>query len=83
MMSKKPEQPSPTSIARAERQRLAAEEGARAMAEVDRNATAVRTNMERLRTLRRAKEAEQATTQAALPPVAKKKRKTTKAAVQR
>ena len=67
--------PSPTSLARTERQRVAAEEGARAMADVERNATAVRTNMERLRALREAREAEEATTQAAAPPAAKKKRK--------
>jgi hypothetical protein len=73
--NKKPVQPSPTSLARAERQRVAAEEGARAMADVDRKAVAVRSNMERLRALREAKEAEEATTQAALPPAPKKKRK--------
>jgi len=74
--------PSPTSLARAERQRVAAEEGERAMAEVERSAVAVRTNMERLRALRQAKEAEEATTQAALPPATKKKRKSPKAGVQ-
>ena len=67
--------PSPTSLARAERQRVAAEEGARAMADVDRKAASVRTNMERLRALRQAREAEEAATQAALPPAPKKKRK--------
>jgi hypothetical protein len=75
MVSRKPGQPSPTSLARAERQREAAEEGARAMADVDRNAVTVRTNMARLRALRQAKEAEDAIAQAALPPAAKKKRK--------
>jgi hypothetical protein len=74
-MSKKPGQPSPTSLARAERQRVAAEEGARAMADVDKKAVSVRSNMERLRALREAREAEEATIQAALPPAAKKKRK--------
>ncbi|MBR0794207.1 hypothetical protein JQ615_02270 [Bradyrhizobium jicamae] len=49
---------SPESLARAERQRLAAEEGARAMAEVERDAIAVRKNMERLRALREARDAE-------------------------
>ena len=81
MVSKKPGQPSPTSLARAERQRVAAEEGARAMADVDRKAVAVRTNMERLRALREAKEAVEATTQAALPPAPKKKRKAAKRAL--
>jgi hypothetical protein len=81
MISRKP--PSPTSLARAERQRLAAEEGARAMAEAERKSAAVRTNMERLRVLREAREAEQATTQALAPPAKKKKRKASpKAAAQ-
>ena len=40
---------SPESIARANRRRLAAEEGARAMADVEQKAIAVRKNMERLR----------------------------------
>ena len=47
----------PESRARAERQRLAAEEGARAMADVEREAIAVRRNMERLRALREARDA--------------------------
>lgn len=67
---------SPTSVARAERQRLAAEEGARAMAEVDRQAAAVRKNMARLRILREAKEAAEAGAQADTPVALKKKRKT-------
>ena len=71
MASNKP--PSPTSVARAERQRVASEEGARAMADVAQKAVAVRKNMERLRALRAAREAEDATTQP--PPAAKKKRK--------
>jgi hypothetical protein len=75
MVSKKRGEPSPTSLARAERQRVAAEEGARAMADADRNSAAVRTNMERLRALRQAREAEDAIKQAELPPAAKKKRK--------
>jgi hypothetical protein len=75
MVSKKPGQPSPTSIARAERQRVAAEEGARAMADVDKKAVSVRSNMDRLRALRQAKEAEEAITLAANPPAPKKKRK--------
>ena len=73
MVNKK--QPTPTSLARANRQRIATEEGARALADAERNAAAVRTNMERLRALRQAKEAEEATTQASLPPIPKKKRK--------
>lgn len=52
--------PTPESLARAERQRLAAEEGARAMADVEREAIAVRQNMERLRALREARQADAA-----------------------
>jgi hypothetical protein len=46
MTGKKPGDPSPESIARTNRQRLAAEEGVRAMAEVERQAVAVRKNMD-------------------------------------
>jgi hypothetical protein len=68
-------EPSPESIARANRQRLAVEEGARAMADLERQATEVRKNMERLRALREAKEAEEARTRTVLPETAKTKRK--------
>ena len=57
----------PESIARANRQRLAAEEGARAMADVERSAASIRKNMDRLRALRQAKEAEDAAHAAANP----------------
>jgi hypothetical protein len=67
--------PSPASIARADRQRLAAEEGVRARIDIEQQAAAVRKNMQRLRTLREAQEAEQARVQAALPVSAKKTRK--------
>jgi hypothetical protein len=76
MADKKSAEPSPESIARANRQRLAVEEGARAMAEAEQKAIAVRKNMERLRALREAKEAEEVSTRVALPVAAKKKRKT-------
>ena len=56
-MSKKPGEPSPETVARADRQRIAAEEGKRAMAEVERNDIAVRQNMARLRALREAEAA--------------------------
>ena len=75
MAGKKPAEPSPESIARANRQRLAAEEGARAMADVEQQAVAVRRNMERLRALREAREAEEVRTHVALPVTAKKRRK--------
>ncbi|QPF85209.1 hypothetical protein IC762_02410 [Bradyrhizobium genosp. L] len=59
MTAKRPE-PSPSSLARAHRQRIAAEEGARAIAEVERDGIAVRKNMARLRALREARDAEAA-----------------------
>jgi hypothetical protein len=59
MAGKKSGDPSPESIARANRQRLAFEEGIRAMADVEREAAAVRKNMERLRALREARQAQQ------------------------
>lgn len=78
MVSRKTDEPSPVSIARANRQRLAREEGVRAMADVEKSAIAVRKNMERLRALRQAKEAQAAEIAGALPAVTaipKKKRK--------
>jgi hypothetical protein len=75
MSGKRSVEPSPESIARADRQRLAAEEGARAMADLERKAVEIRKNMERLRTLREAKEAEGASIRAVLPEAAKNKRK--------
>jgi hypothetical protein len=65
MAGKKSGDPSPESIARSNRQRLAFEEGIRAMADVEREASAVRKNMGRLRALREAKEAEAVQTDAA------------------
>ncbi|MGJ4949403.1 transcriptional regulator [Bradyrhizobium sp. HKCCYLS20291] len=75
MVMKKASQPSAESIARAQRRQIAAEEGAKAMAESDRRAIAVRQNMERLRVLRLAKEAEQAKAAANAPPAATLKRR--------
>ena len=75
MAGKKSADPSPESIARANRQRLAAEEGARAMADVEQKAIAVRKNMDRLRALREAREAEEM--RIPVVPVAAKKRKVT------
>jgi len=48
-------------LARAERMRIAAEDGAEARAEVQARDVAVRKNMERLRALRLARDAEEAT----------------------
>ena len=56
-MSDKRDDQSPAKMARANRMRLAAEEGARAMEEATKEAIAVRRNMARLRELRLAKEA--------------------------
>ena len=75
MNDKRAASPSPESIARANRQRLAREEGLRAMADVEKQAAETRKNMQRLRALREAKEADETSARAALPP-AKKKRKT-------
>lgn len=52
-------QQSPSQIARAERLRLAAIEGAKARADYEAEGVAARKNMERLRALRLAREAEQ------------------------
>src|SRR3974390_2521234 len=75
MAVKKSAEPSPESTARANRQRLASEDGAQAMAEIEQKAVAVRKNMERLRALRESKEAEEARTQPAIPAAIKKNRK--------
>jgi hypothetical protein len=75
MSGKRSAEPSPESIARANRQRLAAEEGARAMADVARQSIEVRKNMERLRSLREAREAEASKSADGLPATAAKKRK--------
>lgn len=75
MVSKKLAEPSAESVARADRQRLAREEGARAMEDVARDAVWIRKNMDRLRALRLAKEAEQASEALANPPPAPEKKK--------
>ncbi len=75
MASRNSAEPSPVSIARANRQRLAKEEGARAMIDVEQRGAAIRKNMERLRALREAKQAEEALVMPALGEVPKKKRK--------
>jgi len=75
MTTRKSSEPSPESVARANRQRLAQEEGLRAMADVARDAVAIRKNMDRLRALRQAREAEQASLPDAAPdaPIKKKR----------
>lgn len=73
MVSRKSSEPSPESIARANRLRVAAEEGKKAMVDVARQAVAVRENMARLRSLREAEEIRQR--DAGDVPATKKKRK--------
>jgi hypothetical protein len=74
MSGKKPAESSPEGIARSNRKRLAAEEGALAIADVQKQAVEVRKNMARLRELRQTKEAADAIRQASLPAPAPKKR---------
>jgi hypothetical protein len=75
MAGKKSAEPSPESIARANRQRLAMEEGVRAMADIEQRAVAVRKNMERLRALRQAREAEAVKTDVNLRLTAKRRKR--------
>jgi hypothetical protein len=75
MSVRKSTEPSPESIARSNRQRLAAEEGVRAMADAEKQAVDIRKNMARLRELREAKQAADATLQASLPTPTPTKRK--------
>ncbi|RXT50062.1 transcriptional regulator [Bradyrhizobium betae] len=75
MSAKKPAEQSPESIARSNRQRLAAEEGVRAMADAEKQSVDIRKNMARLRELREAKEAADATLQASSPATIPAKRK--------
>jgi hypothetical protein len=77
MVSRKSGEPSPESIARANRLKIAAEDGRKALIDVERQAIAVRRNMARLRTLREAEEARQIEEKRNQPdaPLAGKKRK--------
>lgn len=59
MTTKKSVQPSPETVARFERKRLAAEEGAQALADVERQGIELRKNMARLREAREAREADE------------------------
>jgi hypothetical protein len=68
--------PSPAQTARENRLRLAKEEGARAMEEAQKQSLAVRKNMDRLRELRLAKEADAIAT--GIPLKAKPKTKAKK-----
>lgn len=75
MSARKSAERSPDSIARFNRRQLAAEEGERALADVERKAIDIRKNMARLRELREAKEAADATLRASLPAPSPKKRR--------
>lgn len=77
MSAKKSAELSPEGIARSNRKRLAAEEGVRALADVERQAIEVRKNMARLREVREAKEAadEALRTALAAPTLKKRSRK--------
>ncbi|MBH5400379.1 transcriptional regulator [Bradyrhizobium sp. CNPSo 4010] len=74
MTTKKSAEPSPESLARSERKRVAAEEGARALADVERQGIEVRKNMARLREAREAKDAADEAVRLASPTPALKKR---------
>jgi hypothetical protein len=74
MVSKKSE-PSPESIARADRQRVAAAEGKQAMAVIERQRIAIRENMVRLRVLREAEETRVQQADLAAGVTTKKKKK--------
>jgi hypothetical protein len=73
-MSGKKNEPSATSVERARKKLIALQEGARTMAEVERDAVAVRKNMERLKALRLAKEAEAASAEPEPTPARAKKK---------
>jgi len=80
MVSRKSE-PSPESIARADRQRVAAEEGKQAMAVIERQRIAVRQNMVRLRALREAEETRVQQADLAAGTPTKKKKKSAKKSI--
>ena len=74
MTSRKSGVPSPASIAKADRQRVAAEQGRQAMVEIERRANAVRENMVRLRALREAEAAKAVEAEPAATPRKGKRR---------
>ncbi len=77
-MSSKPS--SPAQLARIEKQKVASTEGAKALADHQASAVAIRKNMERLRALRLAKEAEEAANAPAVATPVKKKKAAAKGA---
>jgi hypothetical protein len=78
MASKRSDNPSPESVARANRQRLAAEEGRKAMIDVEQRSNAVRANMARLRALREVNEAKERENELTAPAPKKAKKKKAK-----
>jgi hypothetical protein len=74
VVNRKSAELSPLSITRVNRQRLAREEGVRAMADIEQGAVAIRKNMERLRALRQAKEAQEASASPVVTAPLRKKR---------
>jgi hypothetical protein len=79
-MSDRPGDQSPSQLARANRMRIAADEGARAMEQAAKDAVAIRKNMARLKELRLAKEASDIRAQIAAgnEPKAKSKKRSIK-----
>lgn len=75
MTVKRTGEPSAESVARANRQRLAREEGAQALADAERRAIEIRLNMQRLRALREARLAEDDSARTVLRPAKKKRSK--------
>jgi hypothetical protein len=75
MTVKRTGESSPDSVARANRRRVAREEGAQALADANRRAVEVRLNMQRLRALREARLTEEASARMAPPPARKKRGK--------
>lgn len=75
MAGRKSTEPSAETLARINRRQLAQEEGVRAMADIEQKGIALRKNMERLRALRQASEAQAASVPSALPGAATRKRK--------
>ena len=78
MADKKLSEPSPESIARTNRQRIAAREGVQAMADIEKDGVAIRKNMQRLRALREAKAAEASENEPAATTKPKRKKSVAK-----
>jgi hypothetical protein len=79
MVGKNDSERSPASIDRARKKQIASEEGARTMAQFQTEAVNVRKNMERLKAMRLAKEAQDETDAQNAPPAPAKKKARKKA----